>query len=345
MIFQTPSRGQASVGHIAARFEATKDATPSASQKLIPKGKNTKHQSMYRAGLNDLAAVIAIAKRGSFRAAALDLGVSTTALSNAVGKLEANLGVRLFNRTTRSVSLTDAGRTFTDQVGPALHNIDEAMDVARSQQSTPSGVIRINAFATAGRAIIAPLVIEFVRRHPQVHVDLVTEGRLVDVVADGFDLGVRMSNLIPTDMIALSLRLPRRYAVVAAPAYLAGRDPPRLPTDLLEHQCLRVRLPDGSLYRWEFRNGEKSAEVDVRGPLTLDEASLARIAVLEGMGLGFFMEQDVREDLDAGRMIRVLDDWTPPEGSLCLYYPGRRNPSAALRAFLDLARELAAEAK
>jgi DNA-binding transcriptional LysR family regulator len=210
---------------------------------------------MYRAGLNDLAAVIAISKRGSFRAAALDLGMSTTALSNAVGKLEADLGVRLFNRTTRSVSLTDAGRLFSQQVGPALHDIDEAMEVARSQQSTPSGVIRINAFATAGRAILAPLVIEFVRRFPQVHVDLVTEGRLVDIVADGFDLGVRMSDLVPSDMIALSLRRPRRYAVVAAPGYFADRDRPQSPTDLLHHQCIRVRLPDGALYRWEFQQG------------------------------------------------------------------------------------------
>ena len=299
---------------------------------------------MYRAGLNDLAAVIAISKRGSFRAAALDLGMSTTALSNAVGKLEANLGVRLFNRTTRNVSLTDAGRLFVEQVGPALQGIDDAMETARSQQATPSGTIRINAFATAARAILEPLVIEFVRRYPQVHVDLVTEGRLVDIVADGFDLGVRTSELVPSDMIALSLRLPQRYAVVGAPAYFETRDRPRIPTDLLHHQCLRVRLPDGSLYRWEFRNGEKSAQVDVRGPVTLDEASLARMAVLGGLGLGFFMEQDVRDEIGAGRLIRVLDDWTPPYGSLCLYYPGRRNPSAALRAFLGLAREIAARA-
>ena len=309
---------------------------------LDPQRKALDNGLMYRAGLNDLAAVIAIAKRGSFRAAALDLGMSTTALSNAVGKLEANLAVRLFNRTTRSVSLTDAGRLFVEQVGPALQGIDEAMETARSQQAIPSGTIRINAFATAARAILEPLVIEFVRRHPQVHVDLVTEGRLVDIVADGFDLGVRTSELVPSDMIALSLRLPQRYAVVGSPAYFETRDRPRIPTDLLHHQCLRVRLPDGSLYRWAFRKGEKSAQVDVRGPVTLDEASLARMAVLGGLGLGFFMEQDVRDDIGTGRLIRVLDDWTPPYGSLCLYYPGRRNPSAALRAFLGLAREIAA---
>lgn len=293
-------------------------------------------------GLKDLAAVIAIAKRGTFRAAALDLGMSTTALSSAVGKLEAALGVRLFNRTTRSVSLTDAGRRFVEQIGPALQDIDAAMQTARSQQATPSGTIRINAFPTAARAIM-PLVIEFVRRHPQVHVDIVTEGRLVDIVADGFDLGVRESDFVPHDMIALSLRRPQRFAVVGSPAYFENRPRPQVPSDLLDHRCVRVRLPDGALYRWQFRKGEETAQVDVDGPVTLDEASVARIAVSEGLGLGFFMEQDVREDLEAGRLIRVLEDWTPPFGGLCLYYPGRRNPSAAFRAFLDLARELSGE--
>ena len=295
---------------------------------------------MYREGLTDLTAIIAIAKRGSFRAAARDLEMSATALSSAVAKLEASLGVRLFNRTTRSVSLTDAGRHFVKQVGPALQEIAHAMETVRSQQTVPAGTIRINAFPTAARAIMAPLIVAFVRRYPQVHVDIVTEGRLVDIVADGFDLGVRESALIPSDMIALSLRHPQRFAVVAAPGYLDHHSAPQVPADLLEHRCVRVRLPDGSLYRWQFRQGDAIAQIDVEGPVTVDEASIARMAVIEGLGLGFLMEQDVHDDLESGRLIRVLEDWTPPFGGLCLYYPGRRNPSAAFRAFLDLAREL-----
>jgi DNA-binding transcriptional LysR family regulator len=295
---------------------------------------------MYRPGLNDLDAVMAIARRGSFRAAALDLGMSTTALSNAIGKLEANLGVRLFNRTTRSVSLTDAGRAFVEQVSPALQDIHSAMEAVRSQQATPSGTLRINAFATAAREILSPLVLEFLRRHPQVHVDLATEGRLVDIVAEGFDLGVRVADLVPSDMIAVSLGRPQRYAVVGSPAYFETHGRPRVPPDLLNHQCIRVRLPNGTLFRWQFEKRGRTAQIDVSGPITLDEASLARIAVLEGIGLGFFMEQDVLADVKAGRLIRVLEDWTPPFAGLCLYYPGRRNPSAALRAFVDLAREL-----
>lgn len=297
---------------------------------------------MYRPGLNDLDAVIAIARRASFRAAALDLGMSTTALSNAIGKLEASLGIRLFNRTTRSVALTDAGRAFVEQLGPALQAIHGAMATARSQQATPSGMLRINAFATAAREILGPLVLEFLRRHPQVHVDLVTEGRLVDIVAEGFDLGVRRADLVPSDMIAVPLGRPHRHAVVGSPAYFAAHARPRVPPDLLNHPCIRIRLPNGALYRWQFEKRGEAAQIEVRGPITLDEASLARTAALDGIGLGFFMEQDVLADIAAGRLLRVLEDWTPPLAGLCLYYPGRRNPSAALQAFITLARERSA---
>lgn len=298
---------------------------------------------MYRPGLHDIDAVVAIAGRASFRAAALDLGMSTTALSSAIAKLEASLGVRLLNRTVRSVSLTDAGRVFVDQVGPALKDIQSAMEAVRSQQATPSGTLRINAFATAAREILSPLILEFLRRYPQVHVDLVSEGRLVDIVAEGFDLGVRVADLVPSDMIAVPLGRPQRYAVVGSPAYFEAHGRPRAPPDLLAHRCIRVRLPNGALFRWQFEQGGKTAQIDVSGPITLDEASLARSAALEGIGLGFFMEQDVRAEIDAGRLVRVLEDWTPPFDGLCLYYPGRRNPSAAHKAFIGLARELSAD--
>ncbi len=296
---------------------------------------------MKRRGLIEIDAVLAIARRGSFRAAALDLGLSTTALSNAIARLESDLGVRLFNRTTRSVSLTDAGRTLVDQVGPALRDIHLALDAARSHQATPTGTLRINAFATAAREIFLPVIVEFLRRYPQVHIDLVTEGRLVDIVAEGFDLGVRSLDLVPSDMIAIPLGRPRRNAVVASPAYFGTYGQPRVPPDLAGHACIRVRLPDGSLYRWSFEKGGQALQIDVAGPLTLDEASLAREAVLADFGIGYFMESSVRADIDAGRLVRILDDWTPPMAPLGLYYPGRRNPSAAFRALISVAREVA----
>lgn len=296
---------------------------------------------MARHSLIELEAVLAIARRGSFRAAALELGISTTALSNAIGKLERELGIRLFNRTTRSVSLTDAGRTFVDQVGPALDNIQQAMSAARSQQETPSGTLRINAFATAAREILSPLILAFLRRYPQVHIDLVTEGRLVDVVGEGFDLGIRSRDLVPSDMIAIPLGQVRRFAVAASPSYFQSNAIPRVPSDLLAHACIRVRLPDGALYRWHFEKQGQVAQIDVRGPITLDEASLSRMAALESVGIGFFMEADVREDIAAGRLVQVLRDWTPPLAPLSLYYPNRRNPSAAFKAFVGLARDFA----
>ena len=295
---------------------------------------------MYRPGLNDLDAVVAIARRGSFRAAALDLGMSTTALSSAVAKLEADLGVRLFNRTTRSVSLTGAGRAFVDEIAAPLQDIHGAMDSVRSQQATPSGILRINTFATAAREILAPLVLEFIRRYPKVHVDLVTEGRLVDIVAEGFDLGIRAGNLVPSDMIAVSLGRPQRSAVVGSPAYFDAHGRPRVPADLDGHPCIRVRLPNGALYRWHFEKEGQAVQIDVTGPITLDEASLARSAAMAGVGVGYLMEANVRADIEAGRLIRVLEDWTPPLSDLCLYYPGRRNASAALKAFIALAREV-----
>lgn len=288
--------------------------------------------------LAGLEAVLAIARKKSFRAAAVELGMSTTAISTTIGSLERNLGVRLFNRTTRSVSLTDAGRTFVDQVTPALRDIRNAMDGARSQQDIPSGVLRINAFATGAREVMAPLILNYLRAYPQVHIDLVTEGKLVDVVADGFDFGIRRADLVPSDMIAVTLGRPRSYAVVASPQYIEAHGRPRAPTDLLEHACIRVRLPNGALYPWELEKNGKPSRINVPGRLTLDEASLSRIAVLEHFGLGFFMESDVRDDIKAGRLVRVLTDWTPPLAPLALYYPDRKNPSAAFRLFVAMAR-------
>lgn len=291
--------------------------------------------------LSDFDAVLAIGRRGSFRAAALDLGMSTSALSNAIAKLEGRLGVRLFNRTTRSVSLTEAGHRFVEQVAPALKDIHLALDTVRAQQDTPAGTLRINTFATAGREILQPLVLECLRRFPRIRIDLVTEGNLVDIVADGFDFGIRSQNLVPSDMIAIPLGPARHYAVVASPAYLAERGSPRVPADLLGHACIRTRLPNGALFRWQFEAEGRPVQVDVDGPLTLDEASLARLAVLQSIGIGFFMESDVREDIAAGLLVRLLQDWTPPLAPLCLYYPSRRNPPAAFKVFVDIARELA----
>lgn len=215
------------------------------------------------------------------------------------------------------------------------------METVRSQQEVPSGTLRINAFPTAAREIMAPIILPFLRRYPQVHLDLVTEGRLVDVVGEGFDIGVRSADLVPNDMIAVPLGGPRQFVVVATPSYFRKYGKPKVPADLHAHQCLRIRLPNGALYRWHFKKDGQPVQVDVGGPITLDEAGLARTAVLNGLGIGFFMASDVRDELATGELVQVLADWTPPLAPLALYYPSRRNPSAAFKAFVNLARECA----
>ncbi|MGE6738900.1 LysR family transcriptional regulator [Allorhizobium pseudoryzae] len=296
---------------------------------------------MTRSVLADLDAVLSIARLGSFRAAALDLGMSTTALSNSIAKLEQRLGIRLFNRTTRSVSLTDAGRTFVERVGPAVTDIRDAMLAAQSLQEVPTGTLRINAFATAAREVMEPLILSFLQRYPQVHVDLVTEGRIVDIVAAGFDLGLRPADLVPADMIAVPLGLKRSNAVVASPEFLRTHGRPTVPADLYRFRCIRVRLPNNALFRWKFEKDGNAVQIDVQGSITLDESSLVRIAAQNGVGLGYVMEADVREDIAAGRLVRVLEDWTPALAPLALYYPGRKNPPAAFTAFIQAARHFA----
>ncbi len=297
---------------------------------------------MSRLALRDFDAVLAVARRASFRRAAIDLGMSTTALSHVVARIEAELGVRLFNRTTRSVALTDAGRVFVDRIGPSLQDVREAIEIVRERRATPTGTLRINAPPFGARSpAFAELLLEYSRRYPDMHVDLVTEGQLRDIVAEGFDLGVRVASLVPSDMIALSLGEPQRFAVVASPTYLAERSRPLVPTDLLAHSCIRIRLPDGSLYRWHFQKGADTAQVEVNGLMTFDDLPLSRAAVRANRGIGFFFEQDVIIDIEEGALVRLLEDWTPPFPGLCLYYPGRRHPSAGLSAFLSLAREMA----
>ncbi len=294
---------------------------------------------MSRSVLTDLDAVLSIARLGSFRAAALELGMSTTALSNAIAKLEERLGIRLFNRTTRSVSLTDGGKTFVERIGPAMTDIHDAMLAAQSLQDTPTGTLRINAFASAAREVMEPLILTFMRRYPQVHVDLVTEGKLVDIVAAGFDLGLRTVDLVPNDMIALPLGLDRSNAVVASPDFLRTHGTPTEPADLHRFRCIRARLPNNALFRWRFEKDGNATQIDVQGSITLDEPSLVRIAAYNGVGIGYVMEADVRDDIAAGRLVRILEDWTPSLAPLALYYPGRKNPPAAFSAFIQAARE------
>lgn len=296
---------------------------------------------MQKASLAELDAVIAVARRGNFRAAALELGMSSSALSHGVAGLEARLGVRLFNRTTRSVSLSAAGEQFVAQVAPALAEIRGAMDAVNIHRDTPAGTLRINTSVGAARMILTPLILEYLKLYPEMRVDLVTEGRLIDIVVDGFDAGIRIQEAVPRDMIAVPIGGAVRSIVVGSPAYFEGRTKPQTPGDLLRHECIRARMASGAIYRWEFERHGEVMEIDVPGALRLDETTLMLEAVRAGVGLSYLSEWSVKADVASGRLVQVLDDWTPAYPGLCLYYPGRRHVPAGLRAFIDLIRKTA----
>ena len=294
---------------------------------------------MSRGRLIELEAAVAVARRRSFRAAAAELDLSTTALSQAIAELEARLGVRLFNRTTRSVSPTPAGEQFVAEVAPALNTIRDAAEAVNRHRATPTGTLRLNSTVGSARRILRPLVFEFLDRWPEMSVEIVTEGKLIDIVREGFDAGFRLAEQVPGDMIAVPLGPHERLVVVGAPAYLAGRALPVAPPDLAGHDCIRVRLSGGAIYRWEFERGGEEVVADVSGRLTLDEAGLIREAALAGYGLAYISEWDVADDLRERRLVQLLADWTPPFPGVCLYYPGGRHVPAGLRAFIDLIQE------
>lgn len=295
---------------------------------------------MPRPTLNDLAAFSAVAEHRSFRKAADALGVSRSALSHALRGLERNLGIRLLNRTTRSVSSTDAGARLLARLGPLLQDLDAALDTLADARGTPGGTLRINASKGAARLLLRDAVPEFLARYPDVELDLVSEGRLVDIVDQGFDAGVRLAEAVPQDMVAVRIGGDVRFLAVASPDYLAGRVLPVVPDDLRHHRCVRQRLPSGKRYRWEFGKHGEEIIIDVSGALTLDDNDLMVEAAADGLGIAYVPESFARGLLDEGRLVTVLEDWCPPAPGLALYYPGHRHVPSALRAFIDVVKEI-----
>src|SRR4051812_10421685 len=262
-----------------------------------------------RTALVELNGVVAVAAHRSFRRAATELGVSPSAVSHAVAALEDRLGVRLFQRTTRSVALTEAGERFLQRVRPALSEIANAMEDANEFRDKAAGVLRINASEAGAEFIHAPVVLPFLKQFPDMEIDLVTEGRLVDIVAEGFDAGIRLRDTVPLEMVAVPFGPPIRWVVVGSPRYFAKRSKPHAPSDLLKHACIRGRLPSGATFRWDFTRRAESTAFDVKGPLTVNvaQSSLALQACLAGLGLAYLAESAVAAHVKAGRLIRVLD--------------------------------------
>jgi DNA-binding transcriptional LysR family regulator len=300
---------------------------------------------MRASGLTELEAVVAVARYRNFRQAAAKLGRSRSAISHTVAVLEQRLRVRLFNRTTRNVSLTEAGEVFVASIASALAEIHAAFESATSRRTSLGGTLRIKTFDDVATDMIAPIVLQYLRRYPEMKVDVVTNGQPVDIAIEGFDAGVRRADDVPNEMTAVPLSYELRMAVVASFAYLENRRKPQTPKDLLAHRCIRLSLPNGTVIPWKFERHGKAVTIDVTGPLTLDDPAFVLDAARNGVGLAYLRESIVAPDLAHGRLVRVLEDWTRPLPGVCLYHPNTRSIPTRLRALVDLIHEVGIQAE
>ena len=287
--------------------------------------------------LRDLAAFAAVARHRSFRGAARELRVPVSSLSQRMRELEERLGVRLFNRTTRSVAPTEAGESLLHRIAPALREVEDALDAVSSLQGEPSGRLRINAPAPAAQLVLAPMVAPFLARHPRIELEIVVESTLVDIVAAGFDAGVRYEEDLAQDMIAVPLGPPERYRVVAAPSVVAAHGIPREPRDLLERPCIATVFPGRGRLAWEFEKDGRTLRLTPPCRFITNDTGPQVRAALDGLGFLMTFEGHVREAVGAGRLVSVLDDWCPRFPGPFLYHPSRRQPPPALAAFVAFA--------
>ena len=292
--------------------------------------------ALRRHDLADLCAFLAIAEYKTFTAAATRLGVTPSALSHSMRQLETRLGLRLLHRTTRSMSLTDAGLRLADQLRPAMLQIQTAVAALDGERQRPFGRLRIYAHPLAVEAI-TPVWQRFLSTHPEVHVEIQTGDAPIDIVADGFDAGIGLTPRVPADMIAIRVIGPLKAAIVAAPSYFASKKEPRTPDDLSSHDCVQFRDGDGSIFEWPFERDDKSRKIRVSGRVTVNSADLVTRAAVDGLGIAYTLEGIAEPFLRSGKLVRVLEAWSPTF-EMSLYYPGRRQIPAALRALIDMIR-------
>jgi DNA-binding transcriptional LysR family regulator len=294
---------------------------------------------MPRPDLNGLAAFHAVARARSFTRAAAHLGVSQSALSQTLRALEATLGLRLLTRTTRSVAPTEAGDRLLRAIAPALDDIGAGLAALNELREKPAGTIRLNTSEHAARSAVLPALTRLLAAHPDIKVELTVDNALTDIVAEGYDAGIRSGELVAKDMVAVRIGPDLRMAVVAAPTYFASHPPPRTPQDLTAHLCINLRLPThGGIYAWEFEQNGRELRVRVEGQLIFNTTALALDAALSGLGLAYLAEDQIRPHVAAGRLVPVLTDWCDPFPGYHLYYPSRRQPTPAFAALVDTLR-------
>jgi len=288
----------------------------------------------------ELTAFVAVAEAQSFARAASRLGLSRSALSHTIRALEERVGTRLLNRTTRSVSLTDAGRTLFTRLPAAFAEIKDAVDDLNVYRERPAGTVRLNMPRVAAEVLVCSKLPGFAAAYPDIQVELTVEDKFSDIVASGCDAGVRPGGLLQKDMIAVRVTPDLRIAIVGSPAYFACNPRPREPKDLAEHACINFYRWTNpyELYRWPFSKAGEQVDVEVTGPLTMNDVGLTVEAALAGMGLACTLESNITQGLAQGRLVRVLEDWCPPSPGFYLYYPSGRLLSAAFRSFIDFMR-------
>lgn len=288
--------------------------------------------------LDSLDVFAAIVRCGGFRAAALERGVSSSALSQTINGLEDALGIRLLNRTTRSVAPTEAGLRLLQRLGPALTDIRLAVDDLNQLKENPSGTLRINAPGPAIDHFLCPAMFEFMDRYPDIKLELISDAAVIDIVDQGFDAGVRFGKQLAQDMIAIPLGPALRYAIVGSPEYIAKHGLPLSPNDLAGHNCIRRRFPGGTLVSWKFANGEEALDVLPEGRLTVSSAHNELQAAVAGFGLAHVFEDYATPYLASERLTEVLKNWSPLLPSWYLYYPSRKHSSASMRALVNFLR-------
>jgi DNA-binding transcriptional LysR family regulator len=289
--------------------------------------------------LRDLDAFVAVARTLNFRRAALEQRVSVSSLSQRLRDMEERLGVRLMNRTTRSVALTEAGELLLARVGPAMADVGDALDRVRGLRDVPSGRLRINAPPPAIDLVLTPMAAPFLKAYPQIDLEIVSDTSFIDIVAAGFDAGVRYGEHLAQDMIAVSLGPPQRYAVVASAQYVAQHGRPKQPKDLLDHACIRTRFGSGAMLEWEFEKAGRVMKVAPPPRMIATYLGLAMRAVHDGLGYWLTFEGYVRDAVRSGALVSVLEDWCAPFPGPFLYYPSRRQPPPALGAFVAFVAE------
>jgi DNA-binding transcriptional LysR family regulator len=293
---------------------------------------------MDKAGIHALTVFLSVAQARSFTAAAHASGISVSAASYVVRQLETSLGARLFNRTTRSVSLTEAGQTLLLRATPLIEALQLALgDVANTSRQS-MGTLKLNIPSSACDLVIKPLLKGFLDTYPEVNLHVAVDNNLVDIVGKGFDAGIRYDNVLADDMVVVPLLTAIPFCVVASPGYIAARGKPRHPRDLLERDCINYRSPDsGALYRWEFAKGAQALRVAVKGRLASNDQDLLMRAALDGFGYAYLQERSAQAHIDAGRLVRVLRGWVPSAG-LYLYYYHRQGMPKKLRVLIDYLR-------